>query len=129
MPCRDYFKEDLMRYTEESDYVKYRGKCREFCDELIKSDPTLILVRGYFHCVFDGKQPHWWCKKPDGTIVDPTIRQFTSKGIAGEYEEFDGNVECSECGKIIPEEEAQFDGNGHYAYCSDKCHMRHVGLY
>jgi hypothetical protein len=108
-----------------SNYQKYRGKCKEYAEKLCKEDPNLILVRGYYYCPFWGKQGHWWCKKPDGTIVDPTVKQFPSKGT-GVYEEFDGWVECAECGTRIKEEQAQFEGS--YAFCSTRCHLIFVGL-
>jgi len=38
-------KEDIKNI---SDYEKYRGKCKEFSEALIKKDPTLRLVRGPF---------------------------------------------------------------------------------
>jgi hypothetical protein len=108
------------------DYMKYRGKCREFCDKLIKQDPSLILVRGFYHCPEWGKQQHWWCKKADGTIVDPTVRQFPTKGIGATYEEFDGWCECEVCGKRVLEADAIIDGR--FALCSGKCHRELVGL-
>lgn len=111
--------------TDAENYTKYRGKCREYAEKLVKKDPSLRLVRGYYICPFWGKQPHWWCEKPDGTIVDPTVKQFPSPQV-GDYVEFDGIVECAECGKRIPLEEADVDGN--YAFCSGTCHMRFVGL-
>jgi hypothetical protein len=110
---------------EDSDYTNYRGKCKEFVDEAIKRDPSLIAVRGYYYDAFEGKRAHWWCKRLDGSIFDPTAKQFTTKG-KGLYEEFDGTVECSECGKKMTEEEADFEGN--YAFCSTACHMKFVGL-
>lgn len=109
----------------ETDYQKYRGKCKEMSEELVKADHTLVLVRGYYHCPSWGEQPHWWCKKSDGTIVDPSKDQFPSKGI-GEYVEFDGNVECSNCHKVMKEEEADLQGN--YAFCSYECYGRFVGV-
>jgi hypothetical protein len=114
---------------DTSDYVKYRGKCKEFCEEAIRNDPTLRLVRGYYYCVPWGTdEAHWWTVRQDGTIYDPTKDQFPDKG-AGFYEEFDGFVTCSECGKRIKEEDAEIDGNGHYAFCSGLCHGRFVGVY
>ena len=109
-----------------SDYMKYRGNCKEMC-ELVKEDPTLTLVRGHYYDPSWGEQPHWWCTKPDGTIVDPTKDQFPSKGD-GVYVPFDGIVNCAECGKEIPEEKAMIVGNGHYAVCSNQCALRLVGL-
>ncbi len=108
------------------DYTKYRGKCKEMSEALIVDDPTLTLVRGHYMDPAWGKQPHWWCKKPDGTIVDPTKDQFPSKGCST-YVEFDGTLPCSECGKIMKEQDADFDGN--YAFCSYECHGRSVGAF
>lgn len=114
-----------MATIDDTDYSLYRGKCKEMSEELVKNDPTLKLVRGYYHCAFWGKQEHWWTVKEDGTIVDPTAKQFPSKGYC-EYEEFNGMLNCSECGKEMKEEEASFDSN--YCFCSYECHGRFVGL-
>ena len=108
-----------------SDYVKYRGKCKEYVDKALEEDPTLKAVRGHYYCPMWGKQAHWWCVKQDGTIYDPTVDQFPNPHV-GEYIPFDGIMSCDECGKIIKEEEADIDGN--YAFCSLSCHMRFVGL-
>lgn len=109
----------------ETDYMKYRGKCKEMSEALVAKDPTLRLVRGHYHCVVWGEQPHWWVEDKDGKIIDPTAKQFPSAGH-GEYVEFDGILNCSECDKEMKEEEADIEGN--YAFCSRKCHMRFVGL-
>lgn len=111
---------------EESNYTKYRGKCKEFCEKEIEKDPSLTLVRGYFECPFWGRQQHWWCIKPNGEIVDPTIKQFPHNGIGGTYVEFDGNCTCEQCGKVMPEEATIFVGR--YPVCSNRCGMRLVGL-
>lgn len=111
---------------EPSDYQKYRGKCKELSEELIKQNPELTLVRGYYFCpIWNVKEQHWWTKDKDGNIIDPTKDQFPSKG-QGFYEEFDGTVKCSECGKIGKEEDFHYESR--YAFCSDACHMRFVGL-
>lgn len=115
--------------TEEPlthDYAKYRGKCRELCDQAIAEDPTLKLVRGHYHCPMWGPQAHWWTVRPDGSIHDPAVQQFPTCGFAAEYVEFDGAVECSQCGKKGKEEEFSFESN--YRFCSTACHMRFVGL-
>jgi len=108
-----------------TDYAKYRGRCKEMSEALVSQNPNLTLVRGYYDCPFWGLQPHWWVKDREGNVIDPTAKQFPSKGM-GEYIEFDGNVECSECGKQMREEQARFESN--YAFCSVKCNMRFVGL-
>jgi len=110
-----------------SDYLKFRGKCKELSEAAVLADPTLTLVRGHYWCpLWNKDEPHWWCVKPDGTIVDPSKRQFPSAG-AGTYTPFDGHVACAECGKDMLEEEASFDGR--YAFCSCACNMRFVGLW
>lgn len=116
-----------MRTAEQihTDYIQYRGKCRELSESAVAHDPTLTLVRGHYICPLWGNQPHWWTVKPDGTIFDPSSKQFPSDGV-GEYEPFNGIVECAECGKELQEEDARFESN--YAFCSTKCHMRFVGL-
>ena len=108
-----------------NNYQKYRGKCKQFVDNAIKDDPTLIAVRGHYDCPIWGMQAHWWCIKLDGTIFDPTVKQFPSGGI-GEYIPFNGMISCAECGKDVVEEEAHIDGN--YGFCSFSCAMRFVGL-
>jgi len=111
--------------NEQSDYLKYRGKCKELSEAAIALDPTLRLVRGHYYCPMWGQQDHWWCEKPDGTIVDPSVNQFPSKGM-GEYEEFNGVCECAQCGKEVSEDEAILEGR--YALCSENCRLRFVGL-
>ena len=109
-----------------SDYLKYRGKCKEMSEALVASDPSLTLVRGHYFCpIWNSDEPHWWCVDAQGEIVDPTMLQFPSKG-KGIYTPFNGIITCSECGKELPESEARFDSN--YAFCSSTCNMRFVGL-
>lgn len=108
-----------------SDYQMYRGKCKELSEEQVRINPSLRLVRGHYHCPIWGEQAHWWCVKPDGTIVDPSKLQFPSKGI-GEYVEFNGKIKCAECNKEVMEEDAIFEGR--YGFCSSKCVLKFVGL-
>jgi len=110
---------------EDSDYIKFRGKCKEMSEALVAANPELTLVRGHYVCFSWGYQPHWWVKDKEGNVIDPTSKQFPSKG-QGEYIEFNGTVDCSNCGKNVKEEDADFASN--YSFCSDSCHMRFVGL-
>ena len=110
----------------KSNYAKYRGKCKEFCEAACKKDPTLTLVRGHYYDPFwDKEEQHWWTIKEDGTIYDPTRKQFPSGG-AGQYIEFGGIITCAECGKHLKETEAHKMGN--YLVCSPECAQRLVGL-
>lgn len=109
-----------------SDYLQFRGKCKELSEAEVAADPSLRLVRGHYYCpIWNTEEPHWWCARPDGTILDPSARQFPSKGL-GTYTEFNGLVSCANCSKEVPEEDASIEGN--YAFCSGACHMRFVGL-
>ena len=110
----------------KSNYSKYRGKCKQFVGEAIKKDPTLKAVRGYYSCPLFGKQEHWWCVRPDGSIYDPTVKQFPTAGAGATYEEFDGWCICAECGKRFKEGKGQMQGP--YPVCSGKCAKKLVGL-
>ena len=109
-----------------SDYLEFRGKCKEMAEAAILANPALRLVRGYYLCPLWGKQAHWWCVSPDGTIVDPTVKQFPTKGAAAEYIEFDGNIECEYCRKEVLE--ADVYRHEHHAYCSYECYGHDVGF-
>jgi hypothetical protein len=115
--------------TEEaSDYTKYRGKCKEMSEAAVAADPSLTLVRGFYHCPFWGEQQHWWTQRADGSVFDPTKDQFPSKGI-GKYEPVpEGGLElpCEECGKQIKEKD--FIVMGNYVVCSNRCALSLVGL-
>lgn len=112
--------------NEQSGYMKYRGKCKEYCEAAIKEDATLTIVRGWYFCpIWNTENQHWWCKKQDGTIFDPTRAQFPSNGH-GIYEEFDGFIPCEYCGKEVHENEAYFVE--HHVYCSGACYGHDIGF-
>jgi hypothetical protein len=73
-----------------------------------------------------GKQAHWWCERADGTVVDPSVKQFPTKGAGAEYEEYDGMVECEFCHKTVAESDAYF--YEHHGYCSYECFGHDVGF-
>jgi hypothetical protein len=109
-----------------SNYMKFRGRCKELSEDAMLADPTLTLVRGHYWCpIWNTEEAHWWCVKPDGTVVDPSRLQFPSTGH-GIYTPFDGHLDCAECGKDVLEEDAVFESN--YTFCSVSCLMRFVGL-
>jgi hypothetical protein len=110
-----------------SDYIKYRGTCKEVVEELVAGDESLTAVRGHYFCpIWNKDEPHWWAVDKEGTIIDPTKNQFPSKGH-GIYTPFDGMVECSQCGAIKPEAEMSFMGN--YAFCSYRCNGKFIGVF
>lgn len=112
-------------------YHRYRGKCYEMCQELLKQRPELRLVRGHIHVPFwvsEPMQQHWWLEDPEGNVVDPTWEQFPfGKAPPKEmYHEFDGMVTCAECGIIKEEKEMFFESR--HAFCSSHCYARFVGV-
>ena len=110
----------------ETDYAKYRGKCRELAEAAFKADPSLRVVPGYYFCPLWGKQAHWWCEKSDGTVVDPTVKQFPTAGAGAIYKEYDGTIECEYCAKVVSEQDAYLEG--HHAYCSYTCYGHDIGF-
>jgi hypothetical protein len=110
-----------------SDYMTFRGKCKEMSEALVASDATLTLVRGHYICPVWGEQAHWWTVAADGTIHDPTAAQFPSKG-AGVYAPFDGMVECANCSKLMLESEVEY-ADSRYVFCSYTCHGQFVGAF
>lgn len=102
-----------------------RGKCEEYARAACEKDPSLRLVRGWYFDVTWGRQEHWWCQTPDGTIVDPTWKQFPFGGIESMYEEYEGVFPCMGCGAEVHEDDPErYESN-----CSSSCYGRMVGIY
>ena len=122
---------------ERTDYEKYRGKCKEMSEAYCKDHPEFHLTRGYFHEPFWGTQQHWWCQNDNGDIYDPSVKQFpiaacwdgyTSKNMKryALYEEYNGIIVCSYCGKQFHEDDECACGSGSHCYCSSYCYMKDV---
>lgn len=110
--------------TENTDYIKFRGKCRELSERYVDLHPDHQIVKGWYHCPIWGKQPHWWTQNIfTGKIHDPSVKQFPSKGL-GEYEEYMGILECEYCGKKVSEDEAYFVDQ--HIYCCYEHYGRDV---
>jgi hypothetical protein len=85
---------------------------------MVKAFPELRVACGFCLCTW-GKDQHWWCVAPDGTVVDPTKSQFHA--VFG-YEEVDPNDPatrnrvpsgvCMDCGDAV------FNGN---TFCCHEC--------
>ena len=101
-----------------------RGKCQEYAERAVSEDPTLRLVRGWYHDPIWGSQEHWWTERPDGTVFDPTSAQFPMGGIEWLYEEYQGVFPCMGCGAEVHEEDPErYESN-----CTSRCYGRMVGL-
>jgi len=104
-----------------------RGKCFGTTAMMVNAFPELRRVRGHYLCPSWGRQEHWWCLAPDGTIVDPTGHQFPScylyPGISlGVYEPLPDDAEapigkCMVCGSYCWASEAAPSTNA----CSSEC--------
>lgn len=84
------------------------GKCAEATTSMVQMFPELRRVRGFYCCPLWGRREHWWLVAPDGSIVDPTVRQFPGGGL-GDYQEWtEGDFEpvgkCINCGEYVYQE-------------------------
>lgn len=100
-----------------------RGKCQPYAEAAVAADPSLRLVRGWYTDPQWGREEHWWTVRPDGSIYDPTARQFPMGGVTEWYEEFDGLYPCVNCGAPTPE--GDLVGGG---CCSGSCYGSMVGV-
>lgn len=91
---------------------KVNGRCKEVTEEMKTAFPELERVRGHVHMPCIPERGHWWLVTNDGTIIDPTVSQFSDPNyIYGggkkpiEYEPLPDDFEepkgkCMECGDI-----------------------------
>ena len=107
-------------------YKIYRGKCTKWCEAIAEIDPSVEVVKGFYHCPIDGKEEHTWLRHIEtGEIIDPTVMQF--KSTHGEYEEWDRKTwDCPNCGERVDIEKAQKCGR--VPFCSSECSCAFVGL-
>jgi hypothetical protein len=108
-----------------------RGKCKEYAERAVRDNPNLELVRGFYYPIYTrGGEAHWWTRdKITKKIYDPTASQFPCNGL-GFYEEFDGYLNCDECGKEMHESEVDRRYvQGNHACCSYECFGRYVGVF
>lgn len=94
------------------------GLCNGISHQMLKAFPELIITNGQYECPIWGRRTHWWLKTIDGQIIDPTAKQFPSKGI-GQYREFTDEERqnlptgiCPDCGDDV------YKGN---TFCSKRC--------
>lgn len=80
------------------------GDCREYTYKMVATFPELETQAGFYYDLIWGERMHWWCKAPDGTVVDPTAAQFPTKGT-GKYvhvpEEERPVGKCMGCGGLV----------------------------
>jgi len=97
------------------------GDCKTYSEAMQHEFKELRIVRGHYYCPVWGERGHWWLVHPEGYRVDPTAKQFPSRG-GGVYIEWEeGQAEptglCLNCGGYVY--------NGHTC-CSEECHREAV---
>ena len=118
---RDEILAWINKYAETHQYLA--GLCASASKELAAAFPTLRIVRGHVSGVLIGRRGHWWCEDPDGTIYDPTRRQFPGPM---DYEEWQPGTEvrvgrCMNCGDDIYEIIESLDNVVQKCCCSEAC--------
>jgi hypothetical protein len=109
-----------MTYAEwmEKNVTDPYGTCREVTREMVKAFPHLRRVRGHYHCFSWGDREHWWCEDEHGNVIDPTRKQFPSRGC-GTYTEWDDSQaeptgKCPNCGEYC------YGGEQVHEHCHDE---------
>lgn len=95
-----------------------RGKCDTATAKMVAAFPELRRVAGFVYCTW-GREQHWWCVAPDGSIIDPTASQYVA---ILEYEELD--LDDPEVCRTIPTGVCMDCGGDTYegrTFCSDQC--------
>lgn len=83
-----------------------RHSCQAATEKMVKEFTELTRVRGWVN-----GRPHWWCKAPDDSIVDPTALQFGDSAL--DYKEFREGIDQEPIGKCMS--------------CGDFCWVSHEG--
>jgi hypothetical protein len=108
------------------DFSAAYGKCASVTEHMAAAFPELRRVRGHYYDFGWGERAHWWLVTADGRIVDPTAKQFPSRG-QGHYEEWREGMPlqtgiCMDCGDPV------YDGA---TFCSPECEAatcRYLGI-
>ena len=115
MPTFNVYQDWIKKYypTPESAH----SQCAEATIKMSLEFPELRRVRGYALVGIDFRA-HWWCVTPDGTIVDPTMQQWTLTPL--QYDAIPDDTEephgkCYECGSLL------FRSKGDDSYYCREC--------
>jgi hypothetical protein len=96
------------------------GKCYEATTAMVSAFPELRRVRGQVITVLWGERDHWWCVAPNGSVVDPTKRQFPAVLRYMPWDESKGEPpqrrKCPDCGD---------EHHGEDDFCDDSCRRRY----
>ena len=92
--------------------------CHYACEKMKEVFPELKIVAGWIN----GAE-HWWCKDPNGEVVDPTFAQYQLNNPR--YREFKPGDsvrvgKCMECGNDIYQEVQELEGP-RVNFCDAEC--------
>jgi len=119
----DAYQAWIDAYVSNTPNRYVRGKCGKATLAMVEAFPELRRQAGFVHVDW-GREQHWWCVAPDGSIVDPTRSQYPG-GYVYLYEPLDldnpddvartPTGKCANCSGPI---------YNHYdsTVCSEKCH-------
>lgn len=107
--------------SRNQDYVA--GLCADATRRMVVAFPELKRVAGTAYSAMRTTE-HWWCVAPDGTVVDPTARQFSGCGVV-EYVPWKPGDEvrvgrCMNCGEDIYERVESLQGSRR-EICGETC--------
>lgn len=118
----------LQKYNEyieshHGTYEKTYGKCREACEAMAKEFPELRIAKGHADTLGWGRRAHWWLVADNGSIIDPTRKQFP--GVYN-YDEWEPGKEvcvgkCCNCGGEIWEAVQDLEHIENKMLCGPSC--------
>lgn len=122
----ELIQNDRTRHNDNrTDEQVLRAKCMDYTAKFVKKFPHLKRVPGFYGGYLEEdigfNTEHWWCVDIDGTIVDPTVKQFLT--WTGPYIPFDDLLHqvkigrCMICGDDIYGRMS----DGHSDCCSEAC--------
>jgi len=117
------YDEWIEQYVSSITNRYVRGKCGHAVQAMKLEFPELRIAKGFAHVAW-GRDQHWWCVAPDGTIVDPTVSQFPGTAVL-EYEELDldnpADVARIPIGKCMNCGEETYPDSLESCICSQRC--------
>ena len=100
------------------DYESTYGQCIQATKSMTKAFPELRTAKGFLFDAQWGRRQHMWCVAQDGSIVDPTKKQFPcpveyDEVLPGDESRIPTGVRM-DCGDDV------YNGD---TFCSEECEM------
>lgn len=111
----------MYEFWIDNNVTETYGTCNQVTQQMVIEFPDLTRVRGHYLCPLWGQREHWWLVDPEGEIVDPTKKQFPSKGTGQYIPLKEGTPEptgkCPNCSAYV------YDGN---TCCCPGCFKEYI---